>query len=36
VRPVDVAAYDEVEDLSTGRSAIGPTDHPVADGREAQ
>jgi NADH-quinone oxidoreductase subunit J len=35
-RPVDIAAYDEVEDLSTGRAAIAPTEHPVADGKEAQ
>ena len=31
LRPVDAAAVAETEALASGRAALGPADHPVAD-----
>ena len=31
LRPVDTAAVAETEALASGRAALGPADHPVAD-----
>jgi NADH-quinone oxidoreductase subunit J len=31
LRPVDTAAVAETDALASGRAALGPADHPVAD-----